>query len=53
MQDHADLLAASTLNIAAIKQLKAENVALTSNKEDLATKLESCNNELTDSKVRP
>ena len=52
-QDNVDLLAASAQSTATIKQLRDEIVALSSNKDDLSTKLESCIKELTDLKVRP
>lgn len=52
-QDNVDLLAASAQSTATIKQLRDEIVALSSNKDDLSTKLESSIKELTDLKVRP
>ena len=47
------MLTASKQSAATIQQLRAEIVALTSNKDDLATKLESRNKELTDLTVSP
>ena len=47
------MLTASKQSAATIQQLREEIVALTSNKDDLATKLESRNKELTDLTVSP